>query len=162
MEKFLINSLAVESPELCLDWHPIKNLPLTITNVSIGSSRKVWWQCHKCNHEWQAHISNRRKQHKYPGQPGTACPNCIGRVINSNNSFANANPEIIEEWHPSKNVPNTTYNVAPCSKRKYSWICKKCKYEWKTTCSSRTGGSGCPVCGFTKNRKVNIKSKIGK
>ena len=82
MEKFLINSLAVECPELSLDWHPTKNLPMTILNTTFGSTKKVWWKCHNCNYEWQAYISNRRKQYKYPQQKGTSCPNCIGRVVN--------------------------------------------------------------------------------
>lgn len=77
--EFLANCLAVECPELSLDWHPTKNLPLTATNVSYGSNRRVWWKCHTCGHEWQCYISNRRKQYKYPGQPGTRCPNCLGK-----------------------------------------------------------------------------------
>jgi hypothetical protein len=75
MDNFLSNCLAVECPELSLDWHPTKNFPLTTTNTPYGSKKRVWWKCSVCSHEWQAHINNRRKQYKYPGQKGTGCPN---------------------------------------------------------------------------------------
>jgi len=109
MDKFLSNCLAVECPDLCLDWHPTKNLPLTITNTSYGTQKKVWWKCSVCNHEWQAHINNRRKQYKYPGQKGSSCPNCIGRVVNSTNSFAAKNSKKkSEEWDFIKKFSRNT------------------------------------------------------
>ncbi len=153
-DRFLANCLAVECPELCLDWHPTKNLPMTTTNTPYGSSKRVWWKCHTCDHEWECHISNRRKQYKYPGQAGTACPNCIGRVQKLENSFAAANPDLIEEWHPTKNLPDTIYNIPRTGPKKYHWVCKVCEHEWEAACGSRSGGSDCPKCGEFKNRDL--------
>lgn len=153
-DRFKVNCLAVECPELCLDWHPTKNLPLTTFNVTYGSSKKVWWKCHTCAHEWETYINLRRRQYKYPGQEGTACPNCIGRVVNLENSFASANPELIEEWHPTKNLPDIPYSISRTSSKKYHWVCKTCEHEWETTAGSRSGGAGCPKCSEFKNRKL--------
>jgi hypothetical protein len=150
MEKFLLNSLAVECPELCKDWHPTKNLPLTTTSVTFGSGKKVWWKCHECGYEWMAYIQNRRNQHKYPGQPGTSCTNCIGRVINMDNSFGAEYPELVEEWHPTKNIPHNPYNIFPTTPSKFWWVCKLCKNEWKTSAGTRARGGGCPVCNIKR------------
>lgn len=151
-KNFLVNSLAVVCPELSLDWHPTKNIPLTAESVTYGSSKRVWWKCHVCGHEWQAHINNRRRQYKYPGQPGSSCPNCIGRVQKLENSFAAANPNLIVEWHLSKNLPDTPYNVPSTGNKKYWWVCQICEHEWEATLGSRSCGSGCPMCGKYKNR----------
>ena len=40
MDNFLSNCLAVECPELSLDWHPTKNFPLTTTNTPYGSKKE--------------------------------------------------------------------------------------------------------------------------
>lgn len=52
-------------PNLAEEWHP-KN-KLNADEVSPYSGRKVWW-IGKCNHEWQAIISNRAN--------GSGCPYC--------------------------------------------------------------------------------------
>ena len=167
---FLVNCIAVECPDLVKDWDETKNTPMTVFNTSYRSTKKVWWKCHKCNHEWQAFLHNRSV-----GETG--CPNCAGRVINLENSFANSNPSLLEEWHPSKNLPNTPYNIFPSSKEKFHWICKLCEKEWEATAASRNvtnGQGGCPTCAKLKNhhnlsplkefqklnREIIIKSKF--
>jgi len=157
--EFLLNCLAVECPELCLDWHPTKNLPLTPTNTSYGATKIVWWMCRVCKYEWQAHINNRRKQYKYPGQKGSSCPNCIGRVANEQTCFAAINPDLIEEWHPSKNLPATPYNILAQTSDKFYWICKICEFEWQASAGNRSCGAGCPSCGKFKNRKLAPNKK---
>ncbi len=158
-EGFLVTSLEVECPDLCLDWHPTKNLPLTPATVSYGSEKRVWWQCRTCGHEWEAYINNRRKQYKYPGQAGTGCKNCLGRVPNLENSIAAFRPEIIEEWHPTKNLPDTIYSVSRTTSKKCFWVCMTCEKEWEATVASRAGGSGCPSCGEFKNHKLSISKE---
>ena len=61
--------LQTKNPELAAEWHPTLNSPLTPTEVTIGSGRKVWWQCSR-GHEWQAVVGERVK--------GTGCPFCAG------------------------------------------------------------------------------------
>lgn len=61
-------SLATERPDLAAEWDAIKNRPLTPANVTVGSGRKVWWLCPRCNHSWAAVIGSRAR--------GYGCPAC--------------------------------------------------------------------------------------
>jgi very-short-patch-repair endonuclease len=55
------NSLATTNPELALEWHPTKNGELTAYDVSIGSSKIVWWT-NNYGHDWQEKIHQRVKR----------------------------------------------------------------------------------------------------
>ena len=70
------NSLAVKFPEIAAQWHPTKNGSIKPINVSAFSSRKFWWQCPTCGHEWSAVVSGRTR--------GNNCPSCSGRLPWSN------------------------------------------------------------------------------
>ncbi len=66
-------SLAELRPDLSREWHPTKNAGLRPWDVSLGSSRKVWWRCaRKQAHVWQARIFDRAKR-------GAGCPTCNSR-----------------------------------------------------------------------------------
>jgi len=52
------NNLQTLNPFLAKQWHPTKNGSLTPNDVTLGSNKKVWWQCER-GHEWEAQISNR-------------------------------------------------------------------------------------------------------
>ncbi|HIS70655.1 MAG TPA: hypothetical protein IAD02_01550 [Candidatus Enterousia intestinigallinarum] len=62
-----INDIATTRPELAKEWHPTKNGILTPFMVTVGSNKKVWWQC-PMGHEYLASISHRGH--------GTNCPIC--------------------------------------------------------------------------------------
>lgn len=63
-------SLQALSPEIAMEWHPTKNVPLTPDRVRPGSGKKVWWQCSKDpSHEWQTRIDHRARL-------GSGCPFC--------------------------------------------------------------------------------------
>lgn len=61
-------SIAELYPELAKEWHPTKNGELSPEAVSKGSSKKVWWKCSKCGHEWPTRISKR--------VAGSGCERC--------------------------------------------------------------------------------------
>ena len=63
------NDLATLVPELTKDWNYEKNFPLKPGDVTKGSSKKVWWKCHICSHEWQTSIYVR-------GILNRPCPEC--------------------------------------------------------------------------------------
>ena len=67
------NDLASVIPELAKQWHPTLNNPLTPEMVTIGSHKKVWWQCPN-GHIWKAVIHSRATGRK------CGCPVCAGRV----------------------------------------------------------------------------------
>ena len=54
--------------------------------------------------------------------------------------------DLLNQWHPAKNLPLTTRNVSYGSKHKIWWKCNQ-GHEWQTAVYTRTSaGSGCPVC----------------
>ena len=56
-----VNDLATVSPKVAAEWHPTKNGDLKPTDVTAGSSKKVWWLCRR-GHEWEAIIVARAKR----------------------------------------------------------------------------------------------------
>ncbi len=66
------NDLATREPKVAAQWHPMLNGTLTPDMVTMGSHRKVWWQCPE-GHVWQAVIQSRT------GPQKCGCPVCAGR-----------------------------------------------------------------------------------
>ena len=130
------DNLSIKNPELSKQWHPTKNGNLTPMDVTLNSSRKVWWICEK-NHEWDAVVNARAM--------GNGCPYCAGRDGRRNLKLITESPELSKEWHPTKNGNLTPKNVSPYSRKKAWWICKY-NHEWKAIISSRSDGTGCPYC----------------
>jgi len=62
------NNLAVDNPSLSEEWDYIKN-KLSPKDYTPRSSKKVWWICKKCNHNWDAAITNRHGLK-------SGCPKC--------------------------------------------------------------------------------------
>jgi len=130
---------------LASQWHPTLNGTLLASNLSKWSRRKVWWLC-KAGHEWQMSVHERSS--------GYACPEC-----NRNRKKANlkSNEKLVDEWHPTKNLPITHEQATLGSQIKQNWICDK-GHEWTATPFLRSKGLGkCPVCYPAKKaRKILI------
>ncbi|MDH3559240.1 MAG: zinc-ribbon domain-containing protein [Deltaproteobacteria bacterium] len=73
-----------------MEWHATKNAPLTPSDVTPGSNKKVWWACPK-GHEWQAKVNDRNYRR-------TGCPYCSGRRVCIDNSLQTVNPTLAREW----------------------------------------------------------------
>ena len=151
------NDLATTHPELVKQWHPTKNGALTPQQVSKGSSQKVWWQC-PLGHEWKAPIKQRA------GWEPTSCPTCLGRrnlrIQVGFNDLATTHPELVKQWHPTKNGALTPQQVSFGMGRKVWWRCG-CGCEWEARILSRHQGRGCPDCA-KEGRKTRQKKKTGK
>ena len=135
------NCLNTLNPRLSKQWHPVKNGECTPYNMTVGSSKKSWWICEK-EHEWEADIGSRNK--------GNGCPYCSGKKADIHNCLATNYPNLIKEWHSTKNGKLTPYNVTPGSVRKIWWICKN-KHEWTASICNRKNGTTCLICSI-KNR----------
>jgi len=126
------NCLGTLNLELSKEWHLTKNKKITPWDVRANSIKNVWWKCKKCNQEWMASIEQRHLGHQ-------SCPRC--------NTLAYLYPELIKEWHLTKNHKFTPYNISYGSGKKIWWKCKKCNQEWKASVDHRTSsGTGCPFC----------------
>jgi very-short-patch-repair endonuclease len=139
------------NPILTKEWEYKLNQGLTPYNITSGSGKRVWWIC-KSGHRWKASVANRSK--------GTGCPYCAGKRVLMENSFGALAPNLVKEWHTSKNKNLTPYCVPPKSNRKVWWICN-IGHEWNTSVSARFGsgskkGTNCPYC--SGNKLVEEKS----
>lgn len=130
---------------LAKEWHHTKNEGLEPKDVSPGSGKKVWWKCEK-GHEWAAQIYNRSN--------GQGCPYCSGQRVSKERSLANTFSELVKEWHSTKNIGITPYDVMPGSGRKVWWICEE-GHEWEAQISNRTKGNKCPYCSGKKANDDN-------
>ncbi|MDG0059150.1 zinc-ribbon domain-containing protein [Priestia sp. P5] len=132
------NDLSTKNPALAAEWNYNKNRMLTPEMVSIGSSKKVWWQC-ELSHEWQASIWSRSK--------GNGCPVCANKRVEIGfNDLAFKCPDIAKEWHPTKNINLKSTDVVYSSSKKVWWK-SSCGHEWDAKISDRYHkGNGCPYC----------------
>ena len=62
------------------------------------------------------------------------------------NSIIAIAPELIKEWHPTKNGRLLPEYVMAMSNKLFWWKCQKCGYEWKAPPYRRAKGMGCPAC----------------
>ena len=63
------NDLASRYPSIAEEWHPTKNRKRTPANTVYVSTKKVWWKCNKCGHEWYASVRGRTLNE-------IGCPKC--------------------------------------------------------------------------------------
>jgi hypothetical protein len=133
------DTLQSENPELAKQWHPHKNMPLTPSDVSPGSGKKVWWLCSK-NHEWEAVINSRNR--------GCGCPHCAGQKPTSDRNFATEYPGLLKELDLEKNKNLDPNNLSPRSSQNVWWKCVK-GILGKLRLLNRTrkrNGTSCPYC----------------
>ena len=64
-------------------------------------------------------------------------------------SLLEANPELAQQWHPTKNVLLTPNDVTHGSNKKAWWVCSQ-GHEWQAMIKSRSAGTGCPHCAGKK------------
>ena len=64
------NDLESLFPEIAEEFHPTKNGDLKPSDVTFGFTKKVWWLCKHCGHEWGIPVKNRT------GVKKSGCPRC--------------------------------------------------------------------------------------
>ncbi len=128
--------------ELSSEWDYTKN-DIFPNEVTIGSHKKVWWNCAK-GHCWNAEIKSRAQ--------GNGCPYCSGRfAIKGVNDLLTLYPMIAKEWNYKMNAGHSPEDYKAFSNQKVWWICSK-GHEWQASIDSRTSRKrGCPIC---TNQKV--------
>src|SRR5438445_7937538 len=146
--KRLKEPLSVTHPQLAAEWHSTKNGDLRPENITAGSSKKVWWKC-QFGHEWDATVSNRVL--------GRGCPYCSNRKVDKSNCLTTTRPELVAEWHPTKNGELRPEQFTAGSGEKVWWKCPAADdHEWQASIYSRAPGIGCPYCNSSWTRK-NIR-----
>jgi hypothetical protein len=148
------NSLANVLPDVARQWHPTKNGDLTPADVTSRSHRRVWWQCAKfAEHAWDTPVYNLAA--------GQGCPFCASspQRVCSTNSLASRMPELVDEWHPTKNGALRPIDVTSRARAEVWWKCPKGPdHEWQARIYSRSGkGKGCPFCS---GRRASLTTSL--
>lgn len=145
------NDLATLNSQVAEQWHPTKNGNLTAQQVTVKSSKKVWW-LGSCGHEYEAKIANRTGLK-------SNCPVCSGRtVLPGFNDLATLNPQVAAQWHPTKNGDLTAQQVTVGSAKNVWWL-GECGHEWEDSLSHRKQGRTCPQCSY-HNYSSNPENEI--
>jgi very-short-patch-repair endonuclease len=133
----------IELPEIAKEFHPSKNEPLKLEDVTVGSRSKVWWRCHK-GHEYSATPNSRlgrREKGKIQG-----CPYCSGRLASPDNNLLVCFPDIAKELDEKKSGLRAS-SIAPSSGQNVWWRCSE-GHSYKSRVANRTQlGTGCKYCG---------------
>ncbi|PLS19361.1 hypothetical protein CVD28_02800 [Bacillus sp. M6-12] len=140
----LDNRMIALFPELAKEWHPTKNGDLKVEEITFGMRAKIWWKCEK-GHEYPSKVSSRTK-----GRSG--CPYCAGHKPTKENNLGVLFPELIKEWHPTKNKDLTPFHVLTKSKKVMWWKCKD-GHDYTMEIVQKTKGLICPDC------KEELKNK---
>ena len=148
------NSILITNAEISKQWHPIKNGYLKPENYSVGSGKKIWWLCDKkcpqgCLHEWEAVISSRNR---------CVCPYCSKSKICIHDSIYFTHPDIVKQWHPTKNLPLKSSDISFGSDKKVWWLCDKkcpqgCLHEWEASVLNRCK-KGDGICQYCSGKKI--------
>nr|WP_277814090.1 zinc-ribbon domain-containing protein [Rhodococcus opacus] len=141
------HSLASERPDIAEEWHYELNGTIRPEYVHPGANEKFWFQCHKCDHVWEAWLPNRT------GKQGSGCPEC-GKLRSAQTwarprpgmSLADKHPEIVASWHPTRNDGVQPTDVRPGSHEPRWWICPRCGEDWESTPKNRAKNKGCSGC----------------
>ena len=76
------------------------------------------------------------------------------------NSVAMKYPELVADWHPTRNGNVTPDMLAQNSNRRVWWQCHVCGHEWCVSIGNRTANHrGCPKCASSlrsKGRSVSV------
>ena len=133
------NSLA-RFPELLVQWHPTRNGGVRPEEVVAGTNKSYWWKCPEGpDHEWQA-------SGEWRSVRGTGCPFCAGKRVSVTNCVASV-PELLAQWHPTRNGDLRPEDVVAGTGKRYWWKCPEGPdHEWKTSGDARSRGRGCPFC----------------
>lgn len=103
------------------------------------SGKSVWW-VGECGHEWDMPIVSRTSN-------GSGCPYCAGkRVLAGFNDFASAYPNLVKDWHPTRNGELRPHQVFKASGKVAWWKCPTCGYEYKKTVAGKADHPACPCC----------------
>ncbi len=118
------NDIRTIRPELLLEWDNERNTDLLPDMFTVGSSKKVWWKCSICGHEWKATISSRTQ--------GRKCPICQRKSVATKQQVRVMNLD-------TGDIFDSMSKAAESCNGSSGSICSCCKGKQKTAYGFRWG-----------------------
>jgi hypothetical protein len=141
------NDLKSKFPDISAQWDIQKNVKPP-EEIVAGSNAIYWWVC-EFGHEYRQSVSNKTGKNY-------GCPICSNKqLLQGFNDLATTQPELISEWHKTRNGKITPKDLTAGSSKRIWWQCSE-GHEWPAAPSTRTKGIGCPTCnrgGFDPSRE---------
>ena len=147
------NDLASLFPNLLDEWDFQKNA-IKPTEVTTGTTKKIFWKCSRCGFEWSASALSRTR--------GSGCPKCAResaqqslrqRAIQEQGTLFEKHPDLMVEWDWIKNAHLNPKELSAGSSEKVWWTCKNCGRSWSTQIRVRTKkGCGCQSCSNKRKK----------
>ena len=130
-------------------WHPTKNGNIKPRDVTKGASRKYWFTCGECPHDFDTEPYN------ITGPNAGWCPYCNKKLCDDDcdfcykKSFANHPKAIL--WHPTKNGIIKPRDIIKGTAKKFWFKCGKCPHDFDTQPYNITEpNAGCIYCANKK------------
>jgi len=143
--------------QLLGEWHATRNADLDPYEVGVHSKRRVCWRCRACGHEWAQSPKARTQGH---GCPACARRRSIAALIEHRRapvaperSLAAIRPDLLPEWHPTRNCDLDPNAVAAGARQKVWWRCSDYGHEWAAPVGERTRPRrphACPACALAR------------
>ena len=149
-------------------WHPTKNGKLTPRDVFKSSSKKYWFQCDTCNHDFNSSLNsisccnvwchycffNGRKLCNDKN-----CDHCFNKSFASYKNKTSNEKLKIDCWHPTKNGKLTPRDVFKSSSKKYWFQCDTCNHDFNSSLNSISCCNvWCHYCFFNGRKLCNDKN----
>jgi len=130
-----------DNAQLMVEWDWEKNKDFDPSTLTLGSGKKVWWNC-KNGHQWEMSVSQRSR--------GQNCPYCSNkRVWIGYNDLATTHPKIVEEWDINKNTISPK-EITFGSNKMIWWKCSL-GHSYQMALYKKTyRNSSCPICSGYK------------
>ncbi len=141
-------NLTEARPELLLLWDYTNNSGVSPKSIRASSRQKVWWLCDN-GHSYMQAIADKVK--------GSNCPDCARkqraetvrlRKLERTGSLHDNLPELVREWHPSRNGTLQPQELSSGSHQTVWWRCQF-GHEWQESPnrqSDKRRKLGCPIC----------------
>lgn len=152
------NRLGDLRPDLVEEWDGRSNGALTPWMVSVGSSRKVHWRCHKGeDHRWRARVHKR--------VAGQGCRFCAGHEASQTTSLLFLRPDLAAQLDAEKSGISAA-ELTLASNKEVHWICpiNPEEHTWPAKVLNRTlNGTGCPDCNLpgTSTQEIRLAAELG-
>lgn len=148
------NDATTYNPRVAEEWSEELNGGRLLSEYLPGSNEYGWWVCSTCGESWYAQIQSRVKNQK-------GCPYCATKKPTVGvNDLATVRPDLVKEWHRTRNKNLKPEDVTEFSSKSVWWECSICGNEWRTRVADRTYGKGCPRCATHRKKNTDMEVMI--
>jgi hypothetical protein len=131
-------------PHFVEQYHPTLNGDRTIFDVSPSSNVRLWWACDDHGDY------TRSARDRIRGMGCTECSRLIRKEKLSRpepgKSLGEMYPQLVPEYHTTRNGGLTIFHVRPGGTEKLWWVCNV-HGDFMQAPHNRRAGQGCPDCG---------------